>query len=307
MGFIGHHIVKILKEKGHDVAIMDNLTTYGIVDPKLLDLLIEDRKNWCQTDPMRGDISSMPDVLHAVSREKPDTIIHLAGFPRAKIVNANPVLASKTMIDGIENLLEASVVCSSVKRFVYISSSMVYGDFSGGITEDAKLTPTSIYASFKIAGEQMVKLYASKSDMSYTIVRPSAVYGPRDVEDRVVSKFFMNALRDKPINVNGVNERLDFSFVEDTAMGIVLAATKEAGHNETFNITYGEDRLILEGAELVKKIVGKGEINIRERNMAMPSRGYLDISKARTLLGYDPSTPIELGFRKYYEWIISTL
>ena len=306
-GFIGHHVVKELQELGHECVVLDNRTTYGILNPIEHVKLIDERITYMNHPTMcPWDIANLERVETSFKKHLPDVVIHLASFPRAKIVNTNPLMARHTMIDGLENLLTASVN-TGVKRFVYISTSMVYGDFEGGVTEDAPCKPGSIYAAYKHAGELLTKHFADKHDMDYAIVRPSAVYGPRDVEDRVVSKFFMNAIQNKPLNVNGISEKLDFSFVEDVAHGIALAATHESAANETFNITRGEDDTILRAAELVKCLVGKGEINVRERDLNMPSRGYLSTDKAYRLINYEPRTNIEQGFPKYYEWIQNSL
>jgi nucleoside-diphosphate-sugar epimerase len=306
-GFIGHNVVQQLEELGHHVVVVDNWTTYGILEPTAHMKLIDERMSLFNGAIMcPWDISNREKILASVDRHRPEVIIHLASFPRAKIVNSDPLSARSTMIDGLEHLLTGAKE-SKVKRFVYISSSMVYGDFEGGVTEDAPCKPGSIYAAYKHAGELLTKHFAEKYNMEYSIVRPSAVYGPRDVEDRVVSKFFMNALHDKPLNVNGVNEKLDFSYVDDVARGIVLAATHVLAADETFNITRGEEDTILRAAELVRTIVGKGKINVRERDMSMPSRGYLSTEKAYRLLNYEPRTNIEQGFPLYYEWIQNSL
>lgn len=302
-GFIGHHLVQILQEQGFNVFAMDNVTTYlGTLDKERLEALFKERTRNFNSDVLRTSIDYPTNCKQAMSLFDIDIVIHLAAFPRAKIVNTNPVAGAATMIKGMTNLLDASVL-GKVKRFVYASSSMIYGDFNGGVQEDAEAKPSSLYATYKLAGEQLTKFYANKHKFDYTIVRPSAVYGPRDVEDRVVGKFLTNAINDLPLNVNGINERLDFTYVNDLANGIALAATDPGGINETFNLTRGEDRTIIDAAELACKLVGKGDIKVCDKNPLMPSRGYLDISKARELLNYNPTVNIEEGFKKYYEWL----
>jgi nucleoside-diphosphate-sugar epimerase len=298
-GFIGHHVIKRLQDRGHECIVLDNYTDYGILEPVRHQQLIFKRLDYIG-DPGTSvvDISEYGKVESHIGKIKPDVIIHLASFPRAKVVNNNPLNARVTMIDGTENLLMAAKNFN-VKRFVYISSSMIYGDFIGGVTEDAPAKPGSIYATYKLAGEQLTKHYADE----YTIVRPSAVYGPRDVEDRVVSKFFAEAMKGGVLNVNGELERLDFSYIDDVANGITLAATHENAANETFNITYGQDETIMNAARAVVDIVGKGTINIRSRNPNMPSRGYLDITKAETLLDYNPQIDMYTGFEMTYDWL----
>jgi len=295
-GFIGHHVVKILKDNGHNVHLLDMLTAYDWDDVKKYNDLIAARVQYAGIGSICSD-----QIQTAILKQTYDVVIHLASFPRAKIVNNNPKAGADTMINGLINLLEQS---DKIKRFVYVSSSMVYGDFTGGISEEGDCKPSSIYASLKLAGEHITKQYAENHGFGYTIVRPSAVYGPRDVEDRVVSKFFMNAINGDNINVHGIDERLDFSYVEDTALGIVLAAIQPEGLNQTFNITYGQDLTIFSAAQYVRQIVGNDTtIDIQDKNPLMPSRGYLNINKAKNMLGYNPMTPVHKGFDLYYQWI----
>ena len=184
---------------------------------------------------------------------------------------------------------------------------MVYGNFvdkfKEGIDENHKCHPLGQYGIMKLAGEWLVEDYQRRYNMAYTIVRPSAVYGPRDVEDRVVSKFLLTAMRDGVIQVNGGNETLDFTHVDDAVDGIVSAAISPYTDNEIYNVTRGSARSLLEAAQLAIKIVGKGTIQINKPDNNFPSRGQLNISKAYNDFGFLPLTDIEQGFQEYHEWI----
>jgi UDP-glucose 4-epimerase len=226
----------------------------------------------------------------------------MASFPRQKVVNANPRLGAKTMMEGLLNLCEASKK-HNVKKFIYISSSMVYGDFTDDVTEDYDCKPQGQYGIMKLTGEHLVKDYSRRNCFSYTIIRPSAVYGPLDVEDRVIAKFMLTAMRDGTLNVNGANETLDFTYVEDAADGIVGAALSDNTENKTYNITKSHSRTLLDAANLAVKIAGKGTINVRDKDADFPSRGALNIDAARKDFGYDPKVDVEEGFEKYYEWL----
>jgi UDP-glucose 4-epimerase len=138
--------------------------------------------------------------------------------------------------------------------------------------------------------------------MAHVIIRPSAVYGPLDVEDRVISKFLLTAMRDAVIKVNGASETLDFTYVDDAAKGIVAATLLDVV-NKTYNITKSHSRTLLEAAELAVKIVGKGTIQIQDKDEDFPSRGALNIQAARQDLGFDPQVDVEEGFQQYYEWL----
>jgi UDP-glucose 4-epimerase len=205
------------------------------------------------------------------------------------------------MSEGLLNLLE-SAKNHQVCKFVYISSSMVYGDFDNDVTEDAVCCPQGQYGIMKLAGEWLVKDYARRTGMSYMIIRPSAVYGPLDVEDRVISKFILTAMRGGVIKVNGANETLDFTYVDDAADGIV-AATLSKHINKTYNITKSHSKTLLEAAKLAVKIVGQGTIEVRDKDADFPSRGALNINAARQDLGFDPKVDIDEGFQIYYEWL----
>jgi nucleoside-diphosphate-sugar epimerase len=207
------------------------------------------------------------------------------------------------MSTGLINLLELSKK-NNVKKFVYISSSMVYGDFTADVDESAVCNPIGQYGIMKYMGEKLVEDYSRRGCFEHVIIRPSAVYGEWDVEDRVVSKFMTKAMRGETLKVNGPDEVLDFTYVEDTAQGIVLAATLDAANGNIYNITRSEQRqwTLKDAAELAVKIAGQGTLEIAPRDLSFPKRGRLDISHAVKDLGYNPQVNVEEGFRKYYEW-----
>jgi nucleoside-diphosphate-sugar epimerase len=213
---------------------------------------------------------------------------------------------SRTMSEGLLNLLEASKR-HQVCKFLYISSSMVYGDFTDDVTESAVCRPQGQYGIMKLAGEWLVRDYTRSTGMSHVIIRPSAVYGEYDVEDRVVSKFLLTAMRNGVIKVNGANETLDFTYVEDAADGIVAAALSANTNNKTYNITKSHSRTLLDAAKLAIKIVGQGTIEVRDKDADFPSRGALNIDAARRDFNYDPQVDVEEGFQRYYEWLNNSL
>jgi len=180
---------------------------------------------------------------------------------------------------------------------------MVYGDFQDQVREDSPCCPQGQYGIMKLAGEWLVRDYHRRGCFDYSIIRPSAVYGPLDVEDRVISKFLLTAMRGGVLRVNGANETLDFTYVDDAADGIVAAATRIMSANKTFNITKSHSVSLLEAAEMIVKIVGQGTIETRDKDADFPSRGALNIDRARTILGYDPKVDVEQGFENYYNWL----
>ena len=302
-GFIGHNVVARLEQLGHSCSILDNQTDYGVVPAEEITALHEERKSLYQAPLHRIDLEGAGgNVEWMVKRYQPDVIIHMASFPRQKVVSANPRWGADVMMGGTMSLLEAAKA-HGTKRFVYISSSMVYGDFTQDIGEDDPCNPIGQYGIMKLAGEWLVKDYARRGCFDYTVIRPSAVYGPRDIEDRVVSKFLTAAMRGHKLKVKGVNEMLDFTYVDDAVAGIVAAALDPNAANRTYNITRSASHTLLEAAQLAIETVGQGEIEIQDKDAEYPSRASLKIDRARDELGFIPQVDIQEGFRRYYEWL----
>ena len=302
-GFIGHNVVRILEQQGHECIVIDTCTDYGFVPKEELTYLVENRLKRINTQIRKIDIREGMFVDTIFKTYKPDVVIHMASFPRQKVVEQNPVLASDVMSNGLINLLEKSKQ-HKVKKFVYISSSMVYGDFEADVDETAQCNPIGQYGIMKFMGEKLVEDYSRRGCFEHVIIRPSAVYGEWDVEDRVVSKFMTKAMRGETLKVNGPDEVLDFTYVEDTAMGIVLAATKDQANGSIYNITRSEQRQwnLKDAAELAIKIAGQGSLEVAPRDLSFPKRGRLDISRAVRELGYAPKINVEEGFQRYYDW-----
>ena len=302
-GFIGHNVVRILEQQGHECIVIDTCTDYGFVPKEELTYLVDNRLKRINTQIRKIDIREGVFVDTIFKTYRPDVIIHMASFPRQKVVEQNPVLASDVMSNGLINLLEKSKKYA-VKKFVYISSSMVYGNFETDVDETAQCNPIGQYGIMKFMGEKLVEDYSRRGCFDHVVIRPSAVYGEWDVEDRVVSKFMTKAMRGETLKVNGPDEVLDFTYVEDTAMGIVLAATKESANGNIYNITRSEQRQwnLKDAAELAIKIAGQGSLEIAPRDLSFPKRGRLDISRAVRELGYTPQVNVEQGFQRYYDW-----
>ena len=307
LGLIGHNVVQRLEASGHDIVITDIKTNYGLVPQEELDSLMIERRKKIATSRIHGvDISDASGIDWLFQTYQFDTVIHLASFPRQKVVNVNPQVGSRTMSEGLLNLLEAAQKYK-VSKFVYISSSMVYGDFDQDVTENATCRPIGQYGIMKLAGEWLVKDYSRRGNMCHTIIRPSAVYGELDVEDRVISKFILTAMRGGTLKVNGINETLDFTYVGDAADGIVAATLSENANNKTYNITKSHSKTLHEAAKLAIAIVGSGTIEVRDKDADFPSRGALNIDAARADFGFDPKIDIEEGFQRYYAWLQDTV
>lgn len=303
LGLIGHNVVARLEKLGHEVIVTDTRTTYGIIPQEEIDYLMQERRKKIRTELIhRVDVADADGVDWLVRNYKIDTVIHMASFPRQKVVNANPALGSRVMSEGLLNLLETAKRYN-IQRFVYISSSMVYGDFQDDVTEEAQCLPQGQYGIMKLAGEWLVRDYTRSCGLAHTIIRPSAVYGPLDVEDRVISKFLLTAMRGGVLKVNGAGEALDFTYVDDAAQGIVSATLGDRTKNKTYNITKSHSRTLLDAAKLAVSIVGRGTIEVKDRDLDFPSRGALNIDAARRDFDFFPTVDVEEGFQAYYEWL----
>ena len=303
LGLIGHNVVRKLEQQGHTVVVYDNMTNYGIIPKEEIDHLMVQRRKLISTPHVHeNDIlqGSMFDWL--LPHHKIEAIIHLASFPRQKVVNADPMWGSTVMSTGLLILLEKAVQ-HGVRRFTYASSSMVYGDFKDDVNESAVCSPQGQYGILKLAGEWLVKDYTRKHGIEHTILRPSAVYGPLDVEDRVISKFLLTAMRGETLKVNGPNETLDFTYVDDAADGFVAATLSDRAANGTYNITKSHSKTLLSAAELAVKLAGNGRIEVRDKDADFPSRGALNIDAARRDFGFDPKVDVDEGFQIYYDWL----
>jgi nucleoside-diphosphate-sugar epimerase len=307
VGFIGHNVVRQLEAQGHECFVIDNVTNYGFVDQHELDYLYAERRARMKAVVHHIDLREHARVHDFFSNFSfgADAVIHLASFPRQKVVSQNPVWGSEVMSTGLVNLLELTKTYK-IPKFVYISSSMVYGDFTDDVTEDAVCCPQGQYGIMKLMGEWLVKDYTRRGLFDHVIIRPSAVYGEFDVEDRVVSKFMLSAMRGETLKVNGASETLDFTYVEDAAAGIVGATLGENAVNNTYNITKSHSWSLLDAANLAVTIAGSGSVQVRDKDADFPSRGALCIDAARKDFGYNPQVDVEEGFKRYHNWFANS-
>ena len=304
LGFIGTKIIEKLSNDGHKVVCVDNKDTYDLISAPELEKLIAWRtRNWKKENVkiIDGDVLDRLICLRAF-KTKPDTVIHMATYPRAKIVDQDPINGIPKVIDTTTNLLWHAAKWRT-KKFVYISSSMVYGDFVDGTREEASTKPQNIYGEAKLTGERLTKLFAKRHGLNYVIVRPSGVFGPGDLPDRVVSKFFDKAMKNEEIHLHNGENKVDFTYRQDAAYGIIKAANSEVA-NTSFNITAGNATSLRTLAETIVDITGsKSEIKDIGMHELYPMRGTLDISRAKDLLDYAPQFTLRQGLESYYDWI----
>ena len=304
LGFIGTKVIEKLSQEGHKIVCVDNKDTYGIITPNELNKLIAWRtRNWNHKNVsiINGDLLDR-DVCLKSFRGRPEIVIHMATYPRAKIVDEDPILGIPKVIDTTTNLLwHASKF--DTKKFVYISSSRVYGDFKDGTREESSTKPQNIYGEAKLTGERLTKLFAKRDGLNYVIVRPSGGFGPGDLPDRVVSKFFDKAMRNEMITLHNGENKVDFTYRQDAAYGIIKAAISEVA-NTSFNITAGNATSLRTLAETIIDITGsQSELQDTGNHKLYPMRGTLDISRAKDLLEYQPKFSLRQGVESYYDWI----
>ena len=309
-GFVGSHISRQLLAEGDEVVCFDAFLNF--IDPlksnyeKILKTRLAEIGEKIKI--IRGDIRHKGGLLRALREEKPEIVIHLAALPIAAKSNEFPEDAISINLDGLVNVLESLRELGSVKRFVYTSSSFVYGDFVKEVAdEEHPLNPIDIYGGTKLAGEVLTKAYSKKFGIDYTIIRPSAVYGPGDANRRVSQVFVENALKGEPLKLfGGGHEKIDFTHVTDAANGFVLASKSAKAKNETFNITAGNARTIKEFAELVAGHVPGTRLVESDTDIRRPKRGSLSIEKAKRVLGFSPKMNIEEGIANYIEFVKKT-
>ena len=308
-GFIGFHICKeLLKDKKNKIVIYDAHKHYIPLEKshwfKYQNYRINELGK--KITRIRGDTTDRDLLKESLQKHKPDVIIHLAALPIANISNDYPEEARLNIFKSITILMDVVRELQLKCRVIYTSSSMVYGNFlrdkKGNIIpaiEDQQCNPICLYGAMKLSGEHIVKVYSKRFNIPYTIIRPSAVYGPTDCNRRVTEIFVRNALQSKELILdNGGLHQLDFTYVEDVAKGFVLAANSSKAINQTFNLTAGKGRSIKELANIISRIV-PSKIVEKETDVYRPNRGTLDISKAKKLLGYSPQFSLEKGMKKY--------
>lgn len=306
-GFIGSRITKKLTDLGHEVIIYDKF--YNFLESEKDKYVFYLRQRLNDLCPgikiVYGDIRDNINLLKAIEENRPAIIIHLAQIPLANISNKLSGEALDININGLTSLIKAIGAINFVKRLVYSSSSFVYGHFKyAPADENHPTNPIDVYGGTKLACENIIKGFGARFGIDYTIIRPSAVYGPTDANLRVSQIFIDNAFNDRELIMEGGGETaLDFTYIDDIAQGFVLAALSPQAKNEIFNITRGEGRTLKELSEILKQYFPDLKTIIKPTDQTRPVRGALDIKKAKEILGYSPKYSLEDGIREYVAYI----
>ena len=317
-GFIGHNLAIKLKENNFDVSIIDGLEVNNLTSvignydnlpyPLLSKKIIENRLDLLSEKKITLYVQDARDyhaLSHIIAKIKPEIIIHLAAVSHSVRSNKNPYSTFDHSLRTLENALDASR--DNIKHFIFLSSSMVYGNFKAPeVTEDSLCEPIGIYGALKYAAEKIIIAYNQVFGLPYTILRPSALYGERCISRRVGQIFIENALFDKELLINGDGkEKLDFTYIEDLTDGILNIIGNKKSINQIFNLTYGEGREINQMIEILKESFPKLKVKKVERDNLMPYRGTLSMNKAKSLLNLKSNWQLEKGYRKYINWYIN--
>ena len=314
-GFIGHNLALHLHSLGAQVSIIDSLqvnnlasfsaTSEDSVNRALHLRILNERQSLIQAAGIPlfvQDVRNYHALCRLITDIQPQVVVQLAAVSHANKSNKDPYSTFDHSFRTLENALDASR--DRVEHFIYFSSSMVYGHFSEtAVTEESSCNPIGIYGALKYGGEKLVIAYNQVFDLPYTIVRPSALYGERCVSRRVGQIFIENALSGKDIKIAGDgSDRLDFTYIKDLVKGIELVIGKDESLNQIFNLTYGDSRSLADMAEIMRANFKNLEVNYTPKDNLTPDRGTLSIEKARKMLGFEPSFPLEKGYLEYINW-----
>lgn len=291
MGFIGHAVCKELVDQDWRVTPIDDLR---FVDKKLL----RERHNHIYYRMWHKGCADDLGLLYRNIRNKDTVVIHLASHPNQAAVAADPYGACDNIV-GVTSRV-AHFCAENNLRMVYISSSMVYGNWLNvKAVEDQPLNPINLYGMYKKQAEEIVRQVLPGH---HTIIRPSAVYGPLDNNNRVIMRWINAAIDNKPLTVNDPDAILDFTYVDDLAFGIMKSADKRI--TDTFNITGSYGYTLYEVAHTIVSMTNSdSEIVLgTELGKDQPRRGVLDINKAKNLLGYSPRINLNHGLSVVLAW-----
>jgi UDP-glucose 4-epimerase len=296
-GFIGSHLVDKLLEEGLEVGVIDNFRT-------------GDRRNISSHMPKirlhEVDISDYSRVREVVKDY--EAIVHQAALVSVTRSVEDPQTVNQVNVSGTLNLLKAAVD-SKIRRFLYASSSSVYGETETiPKVETLEPRPISPYAVSKMAAERYCRVFASVYGLNTVSLRYFNVYGPRQKYgpySGVIPTFIEMAARNEPPIIRGDGEQTrDFTYVEDVVRMNMLCLARKDLKGEVFNVAGGQTTSINRLAETILRVMGKSDLGVVH---AAPRPGdvrhsYADIGKASTVLGYKPTFTLHEGLKRVIDW-----
>jgi UDP-glucose 4-epimerase len=302
-GFIGSHLVDALLTVGENVTVLDDFSTGATEN-------LAEAEATGRLRVLRGSILEPAAVTAALA--DCSRVFHLAvhcvrrslGHPR----ESHDVNATGTLT------VLAAARAQGVQRFIYCSSSEVYGNASNGLLREdtTPCRPVTMYGAAKLAGELYTEAYRQTYGLDTVIVRPFNAYGPRAPESgtraEVIPRFLIRALSGLPpvIFGDGSNGR-DFTYVTELARGLLLAGAAATPAGTTVNIAYGRVITVRDAAETILRTVGRNDLSV---TLHAPRPGdvhrlHADNRRAAELLGYRPQIAFEDGVRLYAAWFIA--
>jgi len=293
-GTIGTRLCEKLLEKGHEVVGVD----------------WKPNKWKSELDQITINADLRDESQLAKLPTDVDVIIHLAANARVYELVKEPDMARDNFLSTYNTLEFARK--NEIKRFIFTSSRETYGnDTNDSHTEDMVRVDNceSAYTASKIGGEALVKAYWRCYGIDGIILRLSNVYGMYDDSDRVIPLFIRQAKANETLTVFGKEKCLDFTYIDDTVNGLILAVEKlDDVKNETINLAFGEATTIVRLAEVIKDLLGSSsEIRTEDNRPGEVVQYIADISKAKKLLGYEPQTSFDEGIKKTIQWYEASL
>lgn len=308
-GFIGSHLCERLVAGGAEVVAVDNFDPF--YDPAAKRRNLEGLQESPRFRLLEHDIADARAVDEALGPAEVDVVVHLAALAGVRPSLERPLDYLRTNVEGTGAMLELARR-RGVRAFVFGSSSSVYGDSAPvPFTEtDPVAHPISPYAASKRSGELICHTYAHLYGLATVCLRFFTVYGPRQRPDLAIRKFarLMAAGEEIPVFGDGTTER-DYTYVDDIVQGIEGAIRYSLAHPGAFEVfNLGESRTVTL-AELVDLLAA--ELGVEPRIRRLPPqpgdvrRTFARVEKARSLIGYAPSVPIEEGIRRFADWFRS--
>lgn len=301
-GLVGSHLAEQLLAAGRTVVGVDNFNDYYNVDQKRANVAgFLDHPKFTLIEKDIRDVQAMSD---AFATHKPDAVAHLAAMANVRYSIGRAPLYTDVNIVGSINLLEAAKA-NGCGNFVFASTSSAYGHTQQlPFTEtDPSNAPLSAYPASKKAIELMGYTYHNLHQMNFTAVRFFSVYGPRARPDMMPFMVTDRIARGETITLfNAGQMKRDWTFVDDIVDGVFRAVDRPLGY-EIINLGRGEPVLMADFVTIVEELVGKKAIlETPDAPPSEPAITFANIDKARTLLGYDPQTPIDQGLAKLWDW-----
>ena len=302
-GFIGSHLTTALLDRGAEVVGIDCFSDYyprAIKEANLRDAV--GRRGFRLVEARIQD-ADLPSLLAGVSH-----VFHLAAQAGVrKSWGSDFRVYTENNVDATQQLLEACVG-KDLKRFVYASSSSLYGDRGElPMREDALPQPVSPYGVTKLAAEQLCYLYFANHAVPTTSVRYFTVYGPRQRPDMAFNRFIKSALAGSAITLYGDGRQTrDFTYVDD-AVAATMAAGDAGVPGRAYNIGGGSRVTVNHVIEVIGQIMDKAVDVRREAAQKGDMRDtYADTSLARADLGFEPRVPLAEGIEAEYRWLSNT-